>query len=103
MSMKKTRCDSTYRLIAAMAFSLALPVSITAQDLVVWFAKPYNTAVYGSIAAQVEPLGASIKAASLSDSLLAKRLEEASKKHIPPCLSAQDQGRRVLRELGEWS
>ena len=82
--MKKVFCRSLSRAIAAMVFVLALPALAAAQNVAAWFAKPANTAVYGSIAAEVEALGASIRAASLSDSLIAKRLEEAARKHVAP-------------------
>jgi len=89
MSMKKVRYGSVSRAIAALAFVLFFPANAAAQDVAAWFAKPANAAAYGSIAAEVETLGASIRASSLSDSLLAKRLEEAAKKHIsPPTLLA---------------
>jgi len=83
MSMKKVRCGSVSRLTAILTFVLALPALAAAQNVAAWFAKPANAAIYGSIAAEAKSLGASIKAASLSDSLIAMRLEEAAKKHIP--------------------
>lgn len=84
--MKKVFCRSLPRAIAALLFVLGLPVLAAAQNVDAWFSKPANTAVYGSIAAEVRVLGASMLAASLSDSLIAKRLEEAAKKHISPTI-----------------
>ena len=78
--MKKIRRDTVSRSIVLLFFVLTLPASVAAQDVAAWFAKPANAKVYGSIAVEVEALGASIRAASLSDSLLANRLEEAAKK-----------------------
>lgn len=74
------------RVLAIFLLTLALPAALAAQDLAAWFAKPANQAAYGAIATEANSLAAAVRAASLSDSLLAARLEEAAKKRVPPTL-----------------
>ena len=82
MPMRMPKFPRSARLIAVFTLLLALAASLSAQDLAVWFAKPANQAAYGAIAAEAQSLAAAVRAASLSDSLLAARLEEAARKHI---------------------
>ena len=72
------------RLAAALLFAAALPSFAAAQNLAAWFAAPANHAAYGALAAEVQQLAAALTQAGLSDSLIADRLVEAAKKHVPP-------------------
>ena len=80
--MKRNSYRSFSRAVSVATLMLALPVLAAAQNVTAWFSKPANATAYGSIAAEVESLGASIRAAALSDSLIAKRLEEGAQKHV---------------------
>ena len=71
------------RFVVALLFLFALAAAAGAQNLAAWFAKPANQAAYGAIAEKVDALASSLKASSLSDSLLAARLEEAARKRVP--------------------
>ncbi|MFA5851279.1 MAG: hypothetical protein WC820_01135 [Spirochaetales bacterium] len=71
------------RVLAVFALLLAFSAPLSAQDLAAWFANPANQAAYGAIAADAQSLAATVRAASLSDSLLAARLEEAARKRVP--------------------
>ena len=66
------------------AQAVSQAVSQTASRTVTeWIARPTNTSTYGSILTDLQNLAASLRAASLPDSLLAARLDEGSKKRIP--------------------
>lgn len=81
--MKKPVCRKVPHLILALSLVLLFPLNAAAQDLQAWFSKPANQAAYGAIAAETRILAEAIQGASLSDSLIAARLEEAAKKRIP--------------------
>lgn len=83
MRMRMTIFPRAARVFAVFALLLALTASLSAQDLAAWFAKAANQAAYGAIAAEAQILAANVRAASLSDSLLAARLEEAARKRVP--------------------
>jgi len=70
------------RIASALLFLFALAAAAEAQNLAAWFARPANQAAYGEIADEASILAEAIEAASLSDSLIAARLEEAAKKRI---------------------
>ncbi len=74
---KVTHCGLALLLVVLFPFNAA------AQDLQAWFNKPANQAAYGAIAAETRILAEAIQKASLSDSLITARLEEAAKKRIP--------------------
>jgi len=81
--MKKPLYRKVTRLVLALLLVLLFPFNAAAQDLQAWFNKPANQAAYGAIAAETRILAEAIQKASLSDSLIAARLEEAAKKRIP--------------------
>ena len=81
--MKKMKKSRLAKALAIALFLLTLPAALSAQNLAAWFAKPANQAAYGAIAADAEALAVVLRAASLSDSLLSKRLEEAARKQVP--------------------
>ncbi|HWR11177.1 MAG TPA: hypothetical protein VN445_05115 [Rectinemataceae bacterium] len=81
--MKKLGLHGTLQIGLALLLVALFPADIAAQDLKAWFAKPANQAAYGAIATEAQILAEAIKKASLSDSLIATRLEEAAKKRIP--------------------
>ncbi|MGB4571575.1 MAG: hypothetical protein WBH97_02000 [Rectinemataceae bacterium] len=75
-----TRIPATVLFLAA---AFLAPLSLGAQDLAAWFAKSANTASYGPIRPETEILAAQLRDAGLSDSLLASRLQEGARKHVP--------------------
>lgn len=81
--MRRSIISRAAKAFAVLALLFALTASLSAQDLAAWFAKPANQAAYGAIAAEAQTLAAAVRAASLSDSLLAARLEEAARKRVP--------------------
>jgi hypothetical protein len=81
--MKKAVLRKVAHLGLVVLLVVLFPFNAAAQDLQAWFNKPANQSAYGSIAAETRILAEAIQKASLSDSLLAARLEEAAKKHIP--------------------
>jgi hypothetical protein len=83
MRMRMTTFPRAARVLAVFALLLAFSAPLSAQDLAAWFANPANQAAYGAIAADAQSLAATVRAASLSDSLLAARLEEAARKRVP--------------------
>lgn len=62
---------------------LALPAAF-GQEVKAWFARPENARNYAPIMEEALTLGAQATAAGLPDSILASRLEEGSRKHVPP-------------------
>ena len=83
MSMRRSLISRVAKAFTFAAFIFALAAPLSAQDLAAWFAKPANQAAYGAIAAEAQTLAVALRAASLSDSLLAARLEEAARKRVP--------------------
>ena len=84
--MRRSIISRAAKAFAVLALLFALTASLSAQDLAAWFAKPANQAAYGAIAAEAQTLAVALRAASLSDSLLAARLEEAARKRVPASL-----------------
>ena len=65
-------------------FSIAIAPLASAQDVAAWFSKSAKAQNYSTIRGDIDTLAASLRSAGLLDSLLASRLEEGSRKNVPP-------------------
>ena len=82
----KSRKLSLLQYAAATLLLLAVPAAAGAQELAAWFSKPANQGAYGVIAEEARTLSTILRGALLSESLIAARLEEGARKHVPPSI-----------------
>jgi hypothetical protein len=66
-----------------LCFMLAGTIPLAAQEVSGWFAKSSLASAYGSVRSDIESIASSLSSAGISDSLLASRLEEGARKHVP--------------------
>jgi hypothetical protein len=70
--------------LSIMLWLCAFP--LMAQSFDAWLAKPENLKAYGAMEADMRAMIAELNTYSLSETLFVLRLEEASKKKVPPSL-----------------
>ena len=81
--MGKGRYFKIFLMLAGIFFAAIAPLSLGAQALDRWLAKPGVLESYGSIEAEITAAAKELEQLSLSEELLISRLEEAAKKNVP--------------------
>lgn len=83
IAMKKT-LSGFVRSLCALCFLFAFSGAAFSESLSSWFRKPLNKAQYGTVETDIRALADAVKSASLSESLLVARLQEAAQKRVSP-------------------